>query len=242
MSLDQNFDFDFTVLVVDDNPLELGLIRLVIKKTFPDIKFIGLTKPPNWCISLKENEPDLIIIDYRLPERNGLEEIKEIRKYDTDIHTYLITALERDEIDQDITKAGVNDLIIKDRNYSNLIIRLNSLMVQKSAKHLQDELKLLNYILDQILDKVLLQIDVDKNCKRVFGCVDKIFGLNKEDLLGQNWLKFFKCFYNRDLKSEFNSQEKVEKKVVKIDFEKSGEVKFFDGLELITKNYLFIVI
>ena len=39
---------DLTVLVIDDNQLELGLIRLVLQKNFPDVKCIALTRVPDW--------------------------------------------------------------------------------------------------------------------------------------------------------------------------------------------------
>ncbi len=103
----------FLVLVIDDNPLELGLIRLVIQKNFPDIKCLTLTKPPDWNTFFQSQSVDAIIIDYRLPEKNGLEQIKELRKYNSNVPAFLITALERDEIDQDIIKAGATDLIVK---------------------------------------------------------------------------------------------------------------------------------
>lgn len=112
------------ILLIDDNPLKLGLVGLILQKNLPMINVSTLTKPPDWESYLPNNKFDAIVIDYRLPERNGLEEIKLLRRFSKDIPVFLITALERDEIDQDIIKAGATSLIVKDRNYSNLNTKL----------------------------------------------------------------------------------------------------------------------
>lgn len=115
---------EINILLIDDNPLKLGLIGLILQKNLPMMNVSTLTKPSDWEFYLPNNKFDAIVIDYRLPERNGLEEIKLLRRFSKDIPVFLITALERDEIDQDIIKAGATSLIVKDRNYSNLNTKL----------------------------------------------------------------------------------------------------------------------
>ncbi len=180
-----------TILVIDDNPLELGLIRLVIQKNFTYVKILSLTKPPDWETFLKNQSIDVIIVDYRLPEKNGLSVIQEIRKYDSEIPAFLITALERDEIDQDVTKSGATDFIVKDRNYSNLVSKLNDVLLKRTVKEYRQKILSFADIIKNFTELVIFQIDYDEKCIDVLGTSLKDFGINKENLLGDVWKKYF---------------------------------------------------
>jgi response regulator RpfG family c-di-GMP phosphodiesterase len=179
------------ILVIDDNPLELGLIRLVIQKIFPELKCICLTKPPDWENYFQSQHVDVVIIDYRLPEKNGLEHIKELRKYKPELPAYLMTALERDEIDQDVIKSGATDLIVKDRNYSNLVSKLNTLILNKSFQNLKTEIEILKKVIKDFSNILILKIDYERNCNDVLGDSQKLFDIDAESLAKNGWEKFF---------------------------------------------------
>lgn len=180
-----------SILVIDDNPLELGLIKLVIQKNFPDVKILSLTRPPDWSTYFNTQMVDVIIVDYRLPEKNGLSVIQELRNYKPDIPAFLITALERDEIDQDVMKSGATDFIVKDRNYSNLISKLNNILLQRTVKDYQEKIFILSEIIEKFTDIIVMQINQEEKCLEVQGSPQKILGLNLEDLLVDEWKKYF---------------------------------------------------
>ncbi len=208
-----------TILVVDDNPLELGLIRLVIQKNFPELKILNLTKAPDWNLILKTETIDVIIIDYRLPEKNGIEHIKEIRKYNSDIPVFLITALERDEIDQDIFKAGATDLIVKDRNYSNLVSKLSDIILKRTFKKFELEIDILKKIITKFSELLILKIDDEENCLEVIGDQKKFEWFTLDNLLGKGWKETFNIELN-DLLNEMNQKQIdfLENKIVNFNF------------------------
>lgn len=197
-----------TVLLIDDNPLELGLIRLVLEKNFHNIKCIALTRVPDWESFLQSQKVDVIIIDYRLPDKNGIEHIKDLRKVDKDVYAFLITALEKDEIDQDITNAGATDFIVKDRSYSNLISKLNNVILNESVKQIEDELKSLKFVLNNFSDLVVLKINLKDECIDLLGNVEKFKSLTGIDDLKSGWKKYFEEIYTQ-LKSEVESSEET---------------------------------
>ncbi len=196
-----------TILVIDDNPLELGLIRLIIQKNFPDFKCLSLTKPPEWNTFLIGQIVDAIIVDYRLPEKNGLEVIKEIRKYDASIPAFLITALERDEIEQDIIKSGATDLIVKDRNYSNLVSKLNDLIMRKSFQKFEEEINILKKIINNFSTILILKIDENENCVEVLGNRAQYDWSKDDNLIGKNWKIFFDTIFQNLLNEQTNSED-----------------------------------
>lgn len=198
---------DLTVLVIDDNPLELGLIRLVLQKNFQNVKCIALTRVPEWESFLKSQKIDVVIIDYRLPEKNGIEHIKELRKVDKNVYAFLITALEKDEIDQDITSSGATDFIVKDRSYSNLIAKLNNVILNESIKQIEDDLDSLKFILNSLTDLVVLKINFSNECLEILGNKERFQSTTKIENLQSEWKKYFEVIFNQ-LKSEIEATEK----------------------------------
>lgn len=215
----KNIKPKINILLIDDNPLELGLIRLILQKNLPTVNVSILTKPPDWESYLPNNKFDAIVIDYRLPERNGLEEIKLLRRFDKDIPVFLITALERDEIDQDIIKAGATDLIVKDRNYSNLITKLNNILIEKSLESLNNKISSINEILD-LTNLLIIKLENDFKCSEIYGNSLSLLGKNKKDLLDYGWLEIF--IKNKKL-TEINEIETALKEIKLFYQEDSSE-------------------
>lgn len=205
----KNIKPEINILLIDDNPLELGLIGLILQKNLPMVNVSTLTKPPDWESYLPNNKFDAIVIDYRLPERNGLEEIKLLRRFSKDIPVFLITALERDEIDQDIIKAGATDLIVKDRNYSNLITKLNNILIEKSLKSLNNKISSINEILD-LTNLLIIKLENNFKCSEIYGNSLSLLGKNKKDLLDYGWLEIF---INNKKLTEINEIEKALKEI-----------------------------
>lgn len=215
----KNIKPKINILLIDDNPLELGLIRLILQKNLPTVNVSILTKPPDWESYLPNNKFDAIVIDYRLPERNGLEEIKLLRRFDKHIPVFLITALERDEIDQDIIKAGATDLIVKDRNYSNLITKLNNILIEKSLESLNNKISSINEILD-LTNLLIIKLENDFKCSEIYGNSLSLLGKNKKDLLDYGWLEIF---INNKKLTEINEIETALKEIKLFYQEDSSE-------------------
>lgn len=230
---------DLTVLVIDDNPLELGLIRLVLQKNFPDVKCIALTRVPDWQSFLQSQKVDVIIIDYRLPEKNGIEHIKDLRKVDKDVYAFLITALERDEIDQDITSSGATDFIVKDRSYSNLISKLNNVILNESVKQIEDDLKSYKLILNELTDFVILKINFRDELVDVSGNIEKFKSVTGINNIISEWKKYFEETYvSLKLEIEENQRSFVFKEVEI----KANDKKIRFGIYLLKSHHNFYLI
>lgn len=60
-----------------------------------------------------ENTPDVIVLDYRLPDMDGLEIISKIREQDANVPIIMITGHGSIQLAVDAMKAGANDLMTK---------------------------------------------------------------------------------------------------------------------------------
>ena len=64
----------------------------------------------------KEGKFDLILMDIHMPNMNGMEATRHIRKFDKNIPILALTAVELDENKTEIINSGINDIIHKPYN------------------------------------------------------------------------------------------------------------------------------
>jgi DNA-binding NtrC family response regulator len=76
-------------------------------------------------------KPEVLVLDYRLPDGTGLEFIGHIRATDPAVHIILITGHGTIELAVDAMKAGANDLLTKPVSLLELRERIDGLMRQQ---------------------------------------------------------------------------------------------------------------
>ncbi len=101
------------VVVVDDEPFILMMIEDKLKKSKIDV--ITLRESIRALPVIKKERPDLIILDWMMPELSGIELCKMI-KADPDIQhipIFMLTAKGQDSDEQQGIQCGVNRYITK---------------------------------------------------------------------------------------------------------------------------------
>lgn len=68
------------VIAVDDDPLQLELIKILIKRSAIDITLYTASDGYEGLVSIGNHQPDLAIIDLSMPNINGFEMIRELSK------------------------------------------------------------------------------------------------------------------------------------------------------------------
>lgn len=75
-------------LLIDDQEVNITLLRNLLKKFFPSIVIAGISTDPLEAVSLVDGlQPDLLFLDIQMPGLNGLELFQEVKK---SIHTEVI--------------------------------------------------------------------------------------------------------------------------------------------------------
>ena len=128
------------IAIVDDTPLNLTLIQALVRKlTPPGTEIVTFSQPLEglqWCGS---NEPDLLIVDYMMPDINGIDFIRTLRKlYPADsVPILMVTAAHEKEVRYECLRAGANDFLTKpiDRNEFDPRVR-TMLSLRESHKRL----------------------------------------------------------------------------------------------------------
>ncbi|MDR3574128.1 MAG: response regulator transcription factor [Anaerolineaceae bacterium] len=102
------------VLLVDDQKLVRQGIRLLLEIE-PDIQVVGQAANGSEAIQQAEAlHPDVILMDIRMPEMDGVEATRQISARFAEIGIIILTTFEDDEIVFDGLKAGARGYLLKD--------------------------------------------------------------------------------------------------------------------------------
>ena len=128
------------ILMVDDDLLVLNALSTILGKSGFEI-VLATTDSKKAVETYKESEIDVVILDIRMKEVNGVDVAIEILEYDKDAKIMLLTTFnDRDDIIRALNK-GVLGVILKD-NVASLIPAIES--VSLGNKILDNEVNLKN--------------------------------------------------------------------------------------------------
>lgn len=110
------------VLLVDDQKLFTESLRTVLTKRADGLDITGIAANGNEAIEMvEENPPDIILMDIRMPEMNGVECTKKIREKYPDIKILVLTTFDDDEFVVEALKYGACGYLMKDVPLDELI-------------------------------------------------------------------------------------------------------------------------
>ena len=122
--------------------------QLIKQKLENDQREISLFMSAETFRSCLYQNPDIVILDYNLPESNGIDLLKEIKNFNQEIKTILLSGQDKVEVVIEAFENGAEEYIKKDDNALTLL----ELKVQKhsSEVNLRKEVDLLR---EQIIDR-----------------------------------------------------------------------------------------
>lgn len=136
-----------TILLVDDHQLvRLGLQALL--KVEADFEVVGQAGAADEAVALVERlQPQVILMDLRLPGRTGVEACREIKQRWPETHIIMLTSYADDELVLEAINAGAEGYVLKKVEGGNLVevIRavargeavLDSAVTQKLLAHVR---------------------------------------------------------------------------------------------------------
>src|SRR3989339_345392 len=90
------------------------------------------------CLSNLMYEPDVITLDYRLPDMKGLEVLKQIKEKNEDIQVVLISEQDDIEVVVELLKHGAYDYIVKSKDIRERL--LNTVSNIRQGSNLKKEI------------------------------------------------------------------------------------------------------
>lgn len=109
------------VLLVDDQHLMRDGLKTILS-TQKDIEVVGeASNGKDSILKSKDLNPDVILMDIKMPIMNGVEATKEILNYNSSVKILVLTTFDDDEFIIDALSYGATGYILKDINGESLI-------------------------------------------------------------------------------------------------------------------------
>ena len=136
----------------------------------PDILIEKFTTGES-CLKNLARKPDVITVDYRLPDMTGEELLVKIREYNPEIEVIIISEQEKIETAVDLLKLGAYDYIVKSSDIRNRL--LNLVRNLKKQHSLQKQVKTLQQEVEKKYDFDKLIIGQSKPMRSLAGLIEK---------------------------------------------------------------------
>lgn len=123
-----------SVLLVDDNEDFLKLISMRLRKWGYD--FYTAPDGKEAIQVIKEKKLDVVVLDYMMPDMDGVSVLKEIRNINPQLPVIMFTAYPNEEVISDTTQLGIAAFIPKLSIYTDSINSLKTAL-DMACKNLQ---------------------------------------------------------------------------------------------------------
>lgn len=186
------------IVVVDDEKIVTSAFKTLLKvEGFSDAHFFN--SPKEALEFLKENQPDLVISDFLMPEMNGLEFLSEVKKMYPEVSKILLTGYaDKENAIRAINEIGLYRYIEKPWSNDDLIINIKNGIersyllseLRQKISELEDakkELEKYSHNLEQIVEE--RTHDLKQSNAKLEGlfnyCADGIVIVNEDGIIEQ---------------------------------------------------------
>lgn len=115
------------LIIADDDTLISDSLKMFIEMS-NDIKVIGTAKDGEEVIKLCEKEiPNVILMDIRMPNMNGVEATKIIKKRWPKIHIVMLTTFKESELIKNALLAGAEGYLLKSTPADGIVERIKAI-------------------------------------------------------------------------------------------------------------------
>ena len=128
MIMDENItNKGITILIAEDEESNFLLLKTILKK---HCNILHAKTGVELLEIYKEQHADLILLDIKMPEMNGIDALKEIRKFDQDRPIIMQSAYAFENDMEAARQAGSNGFVTKPINIKELKSVLSSFLPQ----------------------------------------------------------------------------------------------------------------
>ena len=123
------------IIIVDDELVSLTVLKQLVAK-LPDCNVRGFTQPSAalaWC---QPNDPDVVIVDYMMPDLNGIEFTRRLCALEgrADIPLLMVSASADRRVRYSALENGFNDFLNKPFDFLELQSRVSDMMFLRSSQ------------------------------------------------------------------------------------------------------------
>jgi diguanylate cyclase (GGDEF)-like protein len=183
------------VLVVEDNPGDVGLVRAALEESTVRFEVDNVTSPRSCRRALESERYDIILLDYSLPGENGLDFLRSIGAKKNVPPVIMLTGQGDELIAKDAILSGASDYCAKGRINSTTLTRaileaLEKARLEAEEDHQREEAdrRAVTDPLTGLYNRSYLADALEKECRRAkrYGSPLSCLILDLDDLQGVN--------------------------------------------------------
>lgn len=130
---------EYTILVIEDEPLQLKNLSEALEKQGYNV--LSSESSAKGIKIVQEKAVDLVLTDFKMPEKNGLEVLREVKQINPDISVIIITAYGDVETAVKVMKEGAFDYLTKPIEFEELDIIIKKALERKMLVSENKELR-----------------------------------------------------------------------------------------------------
>jgi DNA-binding NarL/FixJ family response regulator len=116
------------ILVVDDQSLFAESLRTSLNHYAEDMNVVGIARNGKEALEMAaEYQPDVILMDIKMPEMDGVEAVREIKPKYPDIRIIMLSTYHEDMLVRSALSAGASGYLLKDISPTELITAVRAL-------------------------------------------------------------------------------------------------------------------
>lgn len=115
------------ILIADDDALICKSLALTLSKE-PDMRIVGTAEDGRQALRLcEETQPDLVLMDIRMPEMDGIQATRVIKKHFPEIRVMMLTTFQDKPNIEMALKAGAEGYLLKTDRIAGIAAQLRML-------------------------------------------------------------------------------------------------------------------
>ena len=207
------------IFIVEDEKPIITLLQYNLEKEGYKVNFSETGE--EGIQSIKKNVPDLVILDWMLPDFSGIEVCKQIKKINKlkNIPVLMLTAKSEEEDKVRGFESGVDDYVTKPFSYKEILLRVKSLLKRTKPTLVEDI-------------SIFHDLKVDRITKRIFRGDKEIKVAPTEFRLLDFLIKSPKRVYSREqlLNNIWGNEINVEARTVDVHIRRLRKAINIEGL------------
>ena len=120
------------ILICEDHQIVIdGLVSIF--KNQKDFNVLGYVKDGKDVLSkVKNDNPDILLLDLNLPNKNGLDILNEVKLYNSEIKVVILTMYNKESIVKKVKQCGGDGFLLKNCSSDDLLRALDSVSEKKT--------------------------------------------------------------------------------------------------------------
>jgi DNA-binding NarL/FixJ family response regulator len=119
------------VIIADDHPVVLKGLKEILQENFSGMTFDEVRRGYELINTVHQNDYNLVLLDISLPDINGIEVLKEIRKRKTRLPVLIVSMYPEEQYAIRSIKAGAQGYITKRSASEELVAAVNKILSGK---------------------------------------------------------------------------------------------------------------